>query len=62
MKVDRRWQLKISIIPIVVGPLELVKKGTIKHIEQILGTQILAEIQKIVPTSIVDILAKALSI
>ena len=35
--VERMWQLKISIIPIVVGALGLVKKGTAKHLEKIPG-------------------------
>ena len=29
------WQLKTSIIPIVVSALGLVKKGTEKHLEKI---------------------------
>ena len=35
-----------SIIPIVVGALGLVKKGTAKHLEKIPGKKKLAEIQK----------------
>ena len=51
IEVERIWQLKTSIIPIVVGAIELVKKGTAKHLEKIPGTQSLEEIQKIVLTS-----------
>ena len=40
------WQLKTSIIPIVLGTLGLVKKGTGKHLEKILCEQNLARIQK----------------
>ena len=38
-EVDRMWQLKTSITPVVVGVLELVKKGTAKHLEKILDKQ-----------------------
>lgn len=31
------WQLKTSIIAVVVGALGLVKKGTVKHLEKIPG-------------------------
>ena len=41
------WQLKISIIPVVVDAIGLVKKGTAKHLEKITGKQNLAEMQKI---------------
>ena len=50
------WQLKTSIIPIVVGALGLVKQGTEKHLEKIPGKQ------KIVRTSTAHILRKALSV
>ena len=45
IEVERMWHLKTSIIPILVGALGLVKKGTAKH-EKIPGKQNLAEIQK----------------
>ena len=62
IEVERMWQLKTSIIPIVVVTLGLVKKGTAKHLEKDPGKQNLAEIQKIVLTSTANILRKALSI
>ena len=34
---ERMWQLKTSIIAVVVGALGLVKKGTVKHLEKIPG-------------------------
>ena len=40
------WQLKTSIIPIVVSALGQVKKGTVKHCEKITGKQNLVVIQK----------------
>ena len=44
------WQLKTTI-PIVVGALRLVKKGTVKHLEKIPGKQNLPERQKALLTS-----------
>ena len=54
-------KLKTSIIPIVADILRLVKKGTAKHLEKILGKQYLAKVQKRVLTSLAHILRKALS-
>ena len=46
IEVERMWQLKSSIIPIVVGALRLVKKGTGKHLEKIPGKKNLEKIKK----------------
>ena len=46
IEVERMWQLKTSIIPIVVSALGQVKKGTVKHCEKITGKQNLVVIQK----------------
>ena len=62
IEAERMWQLKTSIIPIVVSALGLVKKGTAKHFEKIPGKQNLAEIQKIILTSTAHVLRKAFSI
>ena len=56
------WQLKTSIIPVVVDALGLVKKGTSKHLGKIPCKQNLAKVQKNVLTSPTHILRKALSI
>ena len=56
IEVERMWQLKISIIPIVVGALGFVKNETEKYIGKIPGKQ------KIVLTSPAPILRKALLI
>ena len=56
------WQLKTSIIPVVVDALGLVKKGTSKHLRKIPCKQNLAKVQKNVLTSPTHILRKALSI
>ena len=36
ISVERMWQLKTSVISIVAGALELVKKRTAKHLEKII--------------------------
>ena len=56
------WQLKSTIISVVVGALVLVKKGTAKHLEKISDKQNLTEVQKIILTSNTQKLGKALSI
>ena len=37
IEVERMWQLKTSIIPIVADALGLVRKGTANHLEKIPG-------------------------
>ena len=39
--------MKIVTIPVVIGTLCMIKKGTEKHLEQIPGNPNLAEMQKI---------------
>ena len=46
IEVERMRQLKASIIPIVVGALGSVKKGTTKHLETIRGKQNLERYKK----------------
>ena len=48
IEVERMWQVKTSIIPIIVGAFGLMKKGSAKHLEKIPGKQNLAEIQQTV--------------
>ena len=50
--------MKTSTIPIAVGALGLVIKGTVTHLETIPGKKDLAEIQNIVLTSTAHILRK----
>ena len=42
------WKLKTKIIPVVIGALDMIKKGTQKFIDQIPGKPFLQEMQKIV--------------
>ena len=62
LEIERMWQLKTTVIPVVVGALGMVKKGVLNHFKLIPGETNLQEIQKIVLTSISHILRKALSI
>ena len=62
IEVTKMWKLKIKIIPVVIGGLRMIKKGTQNFIDQILGKPSLQEVQKTVPTSTAHILQKFLSI
>ena len=48
-------------LPVIVGALGMIKKGTQKYVNEILGKLSLAEIQKIVLNSTTHILRKTLS-
>ena len=52
--------MKTVTIPDVIRALGMIKKGTKKHLEQILGNPNLAEMQKIVLTGTAHILGKTL--
>ena len=55
--------LKAKTIPVVIGALCLIKKGTIQYVEKIPGDPSLKEIQrKIVLNSTARVLKRALSI
>ena len=62
IEVTKMWKLKTKIIPVVIGALGMIKKGTQSFIDQIPGKPSLQEIQKIVLTSTAAILQKVLSI
>ena len=62
IKIERMWQLKPTLIPVVVGALGIVQKGTNQYLQQIPGKPSLTEIQKIVLTSTTHVLRKALPI
>ena len=61
IEVSKMWKLKVKTIPVVVGALGLVKKGTEELINMIPGNPSLREVQKIVLTSTAHVL-RALSI
>ena len=55
------WKMKTKTTPVIVGALGMIKKGTQKYVNEILGKLSLAEIQKIVLNSTTHILRKTLS-
>ena len=56
------WQMKTEIIPVVIGALGVIKKGSEKFIRQIPGNINLQEIQKTTLLGTAHILRKVLSI
>ena len=62
VEIERMWHLKPTLIPVNVGALGTVKKGTDKYLQQIPGKPSLTEIQKIILTSTAHIPRNALSI
>ena len=60
MEVGKLQHMKTVTIPDVIRALGMIKKGTKKHLEQILGNLNLAEMQKIVLTGTAHILGKTL--
>ena len=61
IEVTKIWKLKIKTIPVVIGALGMIKKGTRNFIDQIPGKPSLQEMQKILLTSTAHILRKVLS-
>ena len=62
IEIERMLHLKPTLVPVIVGALGTVKKGTNEYLQHILGKPSLTEIQKIVLTSTAHILGKVLSI
>lgn len=61
IEVEKMWHLKTKTIPVVVGALGLIKKGTNQFLEKIPGNPSLYEVQKIVLNSTAHLLRRALS-
>ena len=61
IEVEKLWHMKTVTIPVVIGALSMIKKGTEKHLEKIPGSPNLAEMQKIALTGAAHILRKTLS-
>ena len=59
---SKMWKLKVKTIPLVVGALGLVTKGTEELINIIPGNPSLREVKKIVLTSTAHVLRRALFI
>ena len=49
-EVSKMWKLKVKNIPVVIGALGLVKKGTEELLNMIPGNPFLREVQKIILT------------
>ena len=62
IEIQKMWKLKTTVVPVIVGALGMIKKGTQNHLEKIPGNHSLREIQKIVLTSTAHILRKTLSV
>ena len=62
IEVEKMWHLKTTTIPVVVGALGLIKKGTNAFIEKILGSPPLQEVQKIVLNSTAHLLKRVFSL
>ena len=61
-EITKMWQMKTEIIPVVIGALGMVKKGSEKFISEIPGNVNPKEIQKTTLLGTVHILRKVLSI
>ena len=55
------WHLKTTNMPVIVGALGMIKKGTDKHINKIAGSPSLYEIQKIALSRTAHLLWRVLS-
>ena len=61
IEVEKLWHMKTVTIPVVIGALGMIKKGTDKHLEKIPGSPNLDEMQKKALTGTAHILRKTLS-
>ena len=61
IEVEKLWHMKIVTIPVVVGALRMIKKGTEKHLEKIPISPNVVEMQKIALKGTAHILRKTLS-
>ena len=62
IEIGKMWHLDTSTVPVVVGALGALKRGSKEFIDQIPGKPDLSEVQKIALTSTAHILRKFLSI
>ena len=60
IEIAKMWKMKTRIIPVIVGALGLIKKGTQKYVNETPGNLSLAEIQKIVLNSTAYILRRTI--
>ena len=50
IEVEKLWYIKTVTIPVVIGALGIIKKGTEKHLEKVPESPNLAEMQKLALT------------
>ena len=62
IEITRMWQMKTEIIPVAIGALGVIKKGSEKFISEIAGNINLQETQKTTLLGTAHILRKVLSI
>ena len=62
IEIEKMWHLKTKTLPVVVGALGLIRKGTADFIDKIPGSPSLSEVQTIVLNSTAHVLRRALSI
>ena len=62
IEIAKMWKMKTKTIPVILGALGMIIKGTQKYVSEIPGNLSLAEIQKIVLNSTAHILRRALSL
>ena len=62
LEIQRMWQMKTTVIPVVVGVLGTVKKGMVENIKKVAKRATVTEIQKICLLGSSWILRKVLSI
>ena len=62
IEIAKMWKMKTKTIPVIVGALGMIKKGTQKYVNEIPGNLSLAEIQKIVLNNTAHILRRTLSL
>ena len=58
IEIDQMWDLKTKTLPVVVGALGLIRKGTADIIDKIPGSPSLSEVQKIVLNSTAHVFEK----
>ena len=48
IEIAKMWKMKTKTIPVIVGAIDMIKKGTQKYVNEIPGNLLLSGIQKIV--------------
>ena len=62
IEIQKMWNLKVTIVPVVIGALGMIKKKTEGHIKRIPRNPCLQELQKIVLNGMAHLLRRVLSI